>query len=47
MKVLSEGAWECAKNTQLLLWLFGESFGEGGMSRLKKMEFVIGNAGKF
>lgn len=47
MKVLSEGAWECAQNTQLLLWLFGESFGEGGMSRLKKMEFVIGNAGKF
>lgn len=37
MKVFSQGAWECAQNTQLLLWLLRESFGEGGMRRLKKM----------
>lgn len=47
MKVLSQGAWECAENTQLLLWLLRESFGEGDMRRLKKVEFVIGNTGKF
>lgn len=47
VKVLSQGAWECAENTQLLLWLLKESFGEGNMRRLKKMEFVTGNTGKF